>query len=165
VNAGFPGITSAQLADGCGEILNQTHPKIVIVQVGINDLKLLGVRPELHEAVISNCVNNICSIVRQSGRAGAQVMVTAIWPPGKVTLLRQFVWNSSVSPAVAETNLRLQHALGTETNAEFVDIFGEMAQGISDADREKLYSDTLHLNDSAYARLTLLLAKELAPNL
>jgi lysophospholipase L1-like esterase len=161
VNAGFPGITSAELASGCGQILAQTHPQIVVVQVGINDLKLLGVRPQLREAVISNCVSSICDIVRQSKQAGAHVIVTAIWPPGKVTIPRRFVWNSSVTPAVATTNLRLQRALAMESKAEFFDIFGEMTQGMSDSQREELYSDTLHLNDSAYAQLTPLLAKEL----
>ena len=165
VNAGFPGITSTELAAGCGDILRQTHPKVVVIQVGINDLKLIGVRPDLREAVISNCVGNVSTIARQSEQAGARVIVTAIWPAGKVGLIRWFVWNSEMNSAVAETNLRLQHILQADANIMFTDIFEEMTHGYGSSERQKLYSDTLHLNEAAYEQLTSLLQKKLPPTL
>jgi peptidoglycan/LPS O-acetylase OafA/YrhL/lysophospholipase L1-like esterase len=161
INGGFPGITSAQLAGGCDRILKDTHPKIVVVQVGINDLKLIGVRPQWREMIVSNCVSNILSIVDSSKQAGAHVMVTAIWPAGRPGLMRRFVWNEEVNAAVAETNLRLQHALVGESNAALVDLFGEMTKGLPDSEVENLYADTLHLKPGAYAQLTPWLAKEL----
>ncbi|HEV2320656.1 MAG TPA: acyltransferase family protein [Verrucomicrobiae bacterium] len=163
VNAGFPGITTAQLAAGCGGILRQTHPQVVVIQVGINDLKLIGVRPDLREQVISNCVENVSAIALQSAHAGAHVIVTAVWPAGKVGLIRRFVWNSGVNSAVTETNTRLQHVLHGQTNIVFTDLFAEMAHGRANSDRQKLYSDTLHLNQAAYQQLTSLLQKKLPP--
>ena len=163
VNAGFPGITSAELVAGCGDILRQTHPKVVVIQLGINDLKLIGARPDLREAVIRNCVSNVSTIARQSEQAGARVILTAIWPAGKVGLIRWFVWNSGVNSAVAETNLRLQRILQADTNIVFTDIFAEMIRGHTSSERQKLYSDTLHLNEAAYEQLTSLLQKKLPP--
>jgi peptidoglycan/LPS O-acetylase OafA/YrhL/lysophospholipase L1-like esterase len=163
MDAGFPGITSAELAAGCGHILQQTRPNVVVIQVGINDLKLIGVRPDLREEVISNCVGKISQIALQSEQAGAHVIVTAIWPAGKVGLIRRFVWNSGVNSAVAETNRRLQHVLQAQPNIVFADIFAEMARGLGSSERQKLYSDTLHLNQAAYEQLTSLLRKKLPP--
>jgi peptidoglycan/LPS O-acetylase OafA/YrhL/lysophospholipase L1-like esterase len=163
MNAGFPGITSAQLAAGCGDVLRQAHPKVVVIQVGINDLKLIGVRPNLRDAVISNCVGNVSSIARRAEQSGAQVIVTAIWPAGKVGLIRRFVWNDGVNSAVAEANLQLARVLQTDTNVVFTDIFAEMARGYGASERQKLYSDTLHLNEAAYEQLTSLLRKKLPP--
>jgi peptidoglycan/LPS O-acetylase OafA/YrhL/lysophospholipase L1-like esterase len=163
VNGGFPGITSAELAAGCGEVLRQTHPRVVVIQVGINDLKLIGVRPDLREAVISNCVSNVSIIAQQSEKTGARVIVTAIWPVGKVGLIRRLVWSSGVDSAVAETNLRLQNVLQAQTNTVFTDIFAELTRG--PVDRQRLYSDTLHLNEAAYEQLTSLLLKKLPPAL
>lgn len=162
-NAGFPGITTAELASECGEVFRQIHPKVVVIQVGINDLKLIGVRPDLRESVISNCVNNVCLIARRSEQAGARVMVTAIWPAGKVGLVRRFVWNSGVNSAVAQANLRLQKVLQGNNNIVFTDIFAEMTRGLDISECQKLYSDTLHLNQAAYQQLTTLLEKELPP--
>jgi peptidoglycan/LPS O-acetylase OafA/YrhL/lysophospholipase L1-like esterase len=161
VNAGFSGITSSELAAGCGDILREARPKVVVIQVGINDLKLVGVRPDLREAVVSNCVDNISAMARQSKQAGARVIVTAIWPAGKVGLIRRFVWNSGVNSAVADTNMRLQGVFQGDTNIMFMDIFGEMARGTTDP--QKFYSDTLHLNKAAYDQLTDLLRKKLPP--
>jgi lysophospholipase L1-like esterase len=163
VNAGFRGITSAQLAMACRDILQQTRPQVIVIQVGINDLKLLGIRPELREAVVSNCVSNILTVVQESKQAGARVIVTPIWPAGEVSLMRRFVWSDAVDSAIVETNARLQRALEAEHGVAVVDIFGQMAQGFSAAERNQFYSDTLHLRPGTYFRLSELLAEMIKP--
>jgi lysophospholipase L1-like esterase len=163
VNAGFRGITSAQLAMGCNDVLKQTRPQMVVIQVGINDLKLLGIRPELREPVISNCVSNILTIVRESRQAGARVIVTFVWPAGKVSLMRRFVWSDAVDSAIAETNARLQKTLAAEKDATIADIFGQMIRRLSITERNQLYSDTLHLKPETYVRLSELLAEKVRP--
>jgi peptidoglycan/LPS O-acetylase OafA/YrhL/lysophospholipase L1-like esterase len=159
VNAGFRGITSAQLAMACREILPQTRPQVIVIQVGINDLKLLGVRPDLGDAVTSNCVSNILTIVTECRRTGARVVVTPVWPVGKVTLARRLVWSAAVDPAVAETNARLLRLLANEDGVYVVDLFLELTRGLSKENRERLYCDTLHLKPETYARLSVLLAE------
>jgi lysophospholipase L1-like esterase len=159
VNAGIRGITSAQLAMACHDILPQTRSQVIVIQVGINDLKLLGVRPDLGEAVTDNCVSNILTIVTECRRTGAHVIVTPVWPVGKVSLARRLVWSAAVDPAVAETNTRLQRLLANEDGIYVVDLFLELTRGLSKEDREQLYGDTLHLKPETYARLSLLLAE------
>ena len=159
LNAGLPGVTTAQLASCCRAILNQVQPQVVVIQIGINDLKLLGVRPDLGDAVTGNCVSNILTIVTECRRAGARVVVTPVWPVGKVTLARRLVWSIAVDPTVAETNARLRRLLANEDGVYVVDLFLELTRGLSKENREQLYRDTLHLKPETYARLSVLLAE------
>ena len=159
LNAGLPGVTTAQLASCCRTILDQVQPQVVVIQIGINDLKLLGVRPALGEAVTRNCVSNILTIVAECRRAGARVVVTPVWPAGRVTLARRLVWSPSVDAAVAETNARLLRLLANEDGVYVVDLYLELSYGLSSKNREQLYRDTLHLKPETYARLSALLAE------
>ncbi|SRR5208282_3760883 len=159
LNTGRRGVTTAQLASCCRTILNQVQPRVVVLQVGINDLKLLGVRSDFGEAVISNCVSNILTIVAECRQAGARVLVMPVWPAGRVPLARRLVWSGAVDPAVTETNARLLRLLANEDGVYVVDIFSELTRGLSTEQRERLYRDTLHLKPETYARLSVLLAE------
>jgi|WetSurMetagenome_2_1015567.scaffolds.fasta_scaffold132506_1 lysophospholipase L1-like esterase len=158
LNAGAGGATTAQLASGCRPLLHQVHPQIVVLQVGINDLKLLGVRPDLARAVIGGCVSNILTIVAECRQSGARVLVMPVWPAGRVSLARRVVWSRAVDPAVAETNARLERLLANQEGVEIIDIFSELTRGLSTGQRQRLYRDTLHLKPETYARLSPLLA-------
>ncbi len=132
---------------------------MVVIQVGINDLKLLGVRPDLGDAVTGNCVSNIldhCGRMPSGrGERGRNPRVAG----GQATLARRLVWSTAVDPAVAETNARLLRLLANEDGVYFVDIFSELTRGLSTEQRERLYRDTLHLKPETYTRLSVLLAE------
>ena len=159
LNAGLPGVTTAQLASCCQTILSRVQPQVVIIQIGINDLKLLGVRPDLRDAVTENCVSNILTIVAECRGAGARVIITPVWPPGRVTLVRRLIWSPAVDSAVVETNARLVRLLASQNGVYVVDLFSELTRGSSKESRERLYRDTLHLKPETYARLSALLAE------
>jgi lysophospholipase L1-like esterase len=159
VNAGVRGATTAQLASCCRTILNQVQPQVVVIQAGINDLKLLGVRPDLGAAVVSHCVSNLLTIVAECRQAGARVVVTPVWPAGKVPLARRLVWSGAVDLAVTETNTRLLRLLATIDGVFVADLFSELTRGLSTEQRNRLYRDTLHLKPETYRRLSVLLAE------
>ncbi len=159
VNAGLPGITTAQLVSCCRTLLDQVRPQMVVIQIGINDLKLLGVRPDLGEAVTVTCVSNIMAVVSECRRVGVRVVVIPVWPAGKVTLARRVVWSDAVDPAVTETNARLQRLLANEEGVYVADLLLELTHGLSKENCERLYRDTLHLKSETYVRLSALLAE------
>ncbi len=160
VNAGVPGMTSAQLVLRHQEILERAQPQAVVIQIGINDLKLLGVRPELREPVVSGCVSNIQAVVKECRRRGVRVMVTPVWPAGELTLARRFVWNKTVGEAVDETNARLEQLFAKQTGVRVVDIFSTLSREHSGRPSQ-LYRDTLHLKPETYDRLSRLLSETL----
>jgi lysophospholipase L1-like esterase len=158
LNEGIGGLTSAELALNCGTILEQTRPQGVVIQIGINDLKLLGVRPECRMAVIDGCVSNILVVVNECRRLGAQVVLTPVWPVGRVSGVRRLVWSDAIEPAVAETNQRLTDLLSNKAGVYVVDIFAELTKRLSTSQRLQLYRDTLHLKPDVYLSLSELLS-------
>ena len=161
-NGGVRQITSAQLALRCRSILEQTRPQLVVIQVGINDLKLLGVHPELDDLVVSNCVANILATAGECRSHNARVIVTLVWPIGKVSLVRRLVWSDAVAPAIEETNARLQSRLSGRDGEEALDLFGRLTHGYSEKQRFGLYHNTLHLKPEIYARLSEFLKEAVA---
>jgi lysophospholipase L1-like esterase len=157
LNAGVPGITSGELAMSCGRILDQTRPQLVIIEVGINDLKLLGVQPDLRDAVVGGCVSNIVATVQQCRRYGARVVVSPVWPVGPLTLSRRIVWSGAVGPALEETNARLVEQVAQSGTVSLVDLFAKLSG--PGEERASLYRDTLHLKPECYARLSSWLAE------
>ena len=147
VNAGVRGITTAQLAMCSPDILRRAQPQVVVIQAGINDLKLLGV---------------LAAVVTACRQAGAQVIVTVVWPPGPVPPVRRLVWSDAVDPAVVETNRRLRNLLADEPGVRMVDFMGALTAGVSQSERFGMYRDTLHLKPETYARLSALLGETMA---
>ncbi|TAH28976.1 MAG: SGNH/GDSL hydrolase family protein, partial [Oscillatoriales cyanobacterium] len=58
--------------------VSSLKPKIVIIQVGVNDLKTIPLFPESRNAIVANCQANIKRIVEESKNLGAVVIVTTI---------------------------------------------------------------------------------------
>jgi lysophospholipase L1-like esterase len=158
LNEGRVGLTSAELTLSCRTILEQTQPQVVLIQIGINDLKLLGVRPEYRTAVIDGCVSNILVVVSECRRLGAQVVLTPVWPAGGVSWARWLVWSDAIGPAVVETNQRLTDLLSNKEGVYVVDIFAELTRGLSTSERLQLYRDTLHFKPYVYINLSKLLS-------
>lgn len=104
-NGGVGGMTAAQLAFHCRAMLERARPTVVVLQIGINDLKILGLEPSLREAVVGAYLSNITTIVRECRASGAHVVVTTIWPAGKVPLKRRVVW----SPAIPASRKRTRN--------------------------------------------------------
>jgi hypothetical protein len=99
VNRGINTQTSAQVLGRFDKHVVPLHPNIVIVQVGINDLKTIPLFPERKAAIITNCKANIQQIVARSVNSGATVILTTIFPIGPVPLTRQPVLVSRYSPS------------------------------------------------------------------
>jgi lysophospholipase L1-like esterase len=159
LNVGMPGCTSAEVLALLPPILEQTRPVTVIVQVGINDLKLLGLRPESSREIESLVLTNIFRIARLCQAHGAKVIVTPVWPTGEVTLMRRIVWNPAIERGVNAVN----HQILSSDLRDFrvMDLFEEAFHEFGAVRRFELYRDTLHLKPSAYEALSKILRKRM----
>ena len=161
VNAGVPGQTSAELLRHCPSTLDQVRPKIVVIQIGINDLKAIGVYPELQRAIGSTCVSNIIAVIEECRRRDARVLVTAVWPAGSVGGVRRLIWNDGVAEAIAETNRALEQSLPNRPGVRWADPYSAIASRPPAAGMASLYRDTLHFKPEFYARMSPLLQRML----
>ncbi len=157
INAGIPGATTAQLRLRLPALLSEHRPKAVIIEAGINDLKLLGLRPQWSATVVAQAADNMSNMVAQCRQQGCQVLVLETWPTGRPELLRRFVWDRAVADSVPALNERLRALALPTGGVRVVDLL--KAAGV--APGEKDFRDALHFRPAVYDRLTPALEQEL----
>lgn len=158
INRGINTQTSVQVLGRFDEHVLPLHPKIILIQVGINDLKTIPLFPHRKEAIISNCKSNIQQLVASSVKSGATVILTTIFPIGPVPLSRQLFWSPDIAQAVLEVNAYLSSLKAK--NILILDAYSLLAE--KDQVKSKYVRDTLHLNERGYKVLNQELTKILS---
>lgn len=149
INRGIGSQTSAQVLGRFNEHILPLDPNIIIVQVGINDLKTIPLFPEQKAAIITNCKTNIQQVVARSINSGATVILTTIFPIGPVPLTRQPFWSPDIAQAVDQVNAYLDSLKAR--NVLILDAYSLLAE------KKRVQSnyvyDTLHINKRGYEKL------------
>lgn len=155
INRGIPSQTSVQTVQRFSAHVRPLKPDVVVVQVGINDLKTIALFPERREVIATNCRANIKRIVEDSRKLGAVVVLTTIFPVGEVPLARKPFWSDAIAVSVTELNAYIATLAENKTGDDktllfdafslLVDSRGMMAQ--------KYSLDELHLNEQGYGVL------------
>ncbi len=150
VNRGINGQTSTQTLLRFADHVRSLQPDVVIIQVGVNDLKTIALFPERRESIIANCQANIKRIVENSRNLGAIVILTTIFPVGEAPLERRLFWSDQISQAVKVVNdyittLASKQVIVFNTAAVLGDRQGMVLQ--------QYQADELHLNKQGYAVL------------
>ncbi len=157
VNAGAGGLTTGQLRLCAPQLLDKFHPDAVVLEAGINDLKLIGLRTELSPQIVLLAASNLTAVVRECAACHCQVIVLETWPAGKPDLERRLVWSAEIPAAVDALNAQLQKLDAAEQGIRVVDLFKEA--GLKP--KAGLYRDTLHFKPEVYQHLTPALEREL----
>ena len=155
VNRGVGAQTSAQALERFDAHVGLLRPQVVLIQVGINDLKTIPLLPEHRASIVTSCVDNIRQIVQKSVDLGAVVILTTIFPVGKVPVERMPFWSDDVSLAVEQVNATLRSWEGG--GVIVLDAFSLLAdeQGVT---RSAYSQDLLHLTAAGYEALNNALA-------
>ncbi len=146
INRGIHAQTSVQTLERFEYHVNSLQPNIIIIQVGVNDLKTIALFPR-RDSIVANCRANIKQIVDESKNLGAIVIVTTIFPVGEAPLQRKPFWSDDIRLAVNEVNAFI--ATLTEDKVVIFDAFSILAdsQGMM---LQEYALDELHLNDRGY---------------
>ena len=157
VNAGAGGLTTGQLRLAAPKLLDEFHPNAVVLEAGVNDLKFIGLRPEMAPRVISLAANNLAAVVRECASHRCQVIVLETWPVGQPDLARRLVWSAAISTAVDSLNAQLHLLDAPGHGIRVLDLVKEA--GLKP--EAGLQRDTLHFKPEVYQRLTPVLQMEL----
>ncbi|MGC1308977.1 MAG: GDSL-type esterase/lipase family protein [Phormidesmis sp.] len=154
VNRGIGSQTSIQVIERFEAHVVPLHPDVVLVQVGINDIKTIGLFPDRATEILDNARANITQLVDQAEQTGATVVLSSILPAGAITLARRPFWSDEIDTAVVEMNAYLK-LLAEENEKDQVVWFDGYAvvadeQGHMKATYRK---DELHLNEYGYEAL------------
>lgn len=152
LNLGIQGQTTEQILERFDFHLKPLHPKIVLVQAGINDLKTIPLFPRDEEIIIANCCNNLRRIVERSRQLGAHVVISTIFPIGQLPPQRRPFWSDRVDPAIKQVNqfigsLASNDVSVFDTAAVLADKNGKLIP--------KYSRDLLHLSAEGYKQLNI----------
>jgi lysophospholipase L1-like esterase len=147
INRGIGSQTSVQTIQRFKYHVSPLRPDVIVIQVGINDLKTIALFPERRQSIVANCRANIERIVKESRDLGAIVIISTIFPAGEVPLERKLFWSDQVNQAVKEVNSYIATLAGEKIIV--FDAFSLLAdeQGLM---RREYRSDELHLNGLGY---------------
>jgi lysophospholipase L1-like esterase len=123
---------------------------VAVVQVGVNDLKTLGLFPvEDRRAIVEACRDHVREIVGRLRGAGITVVLLTIFPVGPPELARRPIWSDATIDAVDDVNRTIRGLAGP--GVVVVDCDARLRKGrrIDPA----LALDTLHLNPAGYRAL------------
>lgn len=161
INRGIGSQTSTQVWGRFDQHILPLHPDIIVVQVGINDLKTIPLFPKQKATIISNYKTNIHKIVARAVKQDATVILTTIFPIGSVPLIRQPFWSPDVAKAVEDVNAYL-YSLKAK-NVLILDAYSLLVED-QQVKSQYIY-DTLHINPRGYKLLNHELKKMLLAGL
>lgn len=147
INRGISSQTSIQNIRRFPYHVSSLQPNIVVIQVGVNDLKTVALFPERRDSIVANCRDNIKRIVDESKNLGATVILTTIFPVGEVPVQRKPFWSDDIEAAINEINKYI--ATLAEDKVIIFDTFSILAdsQGMMLQEYKK---DELHFNSRGY---------------
>jgi lysophospholipase L1-like esterase len=150
INRGIGAQTSTQAVERFDEHVLSLQPDVVLIQMCINDLKTIPLFPELRSSIIATCKDNIERSVQEIKRQGGTVILTTVFPLGKLPVERTLFWSDAVDEAVREVNEFIASLEG-----EKVIIFdtGKVLAGETGLVRSEYSLDFLHLNQTGYEAL------------
>jgi len=154
INRGISSQTSVQVLNRFDAHVRPLQPDVVVVQVGINDLKTIPLFPARRKAIVADCEQNIRQIVEESRQLGAVVILSTIFPAGEIPLERQPFWSEEVEGAIVEVNRHI--AMLAQERVLVLDAFSLLADQQGGLRREYTKNE-LHLNERGYERLNLAL--------
>jgi lysophospholipase L1-like esterase len=149
INHGIGGQTTAQTLLRIKKDIIQLRPAIVVLQVGINDLKTIGIFPQIKNDIISSCWKNLNAIVDQITKNDIQVVVLTVFPTGPVSLFRRPIWSNDVCRGVEEINKMIRSLEGQGITV--IDCDSILTSGKSI--KTEYVKDTFHLTSAGYEAL------------
>lgn len=151
-NLGIEGQTSAQVYYRLKNYLIADTPSLLILQVGINDLKVIGLDKNLETEIVSNLYRNIKAICSLCIENNIRVILLNIFPIGKIEPARRLVWNKNVEKALLTINEDLK-SLSDNKHIFYFDAYSILSDGGMRVRRE-FQDDFLHINTSGYNLLS-----------
>lgn len=152
INRGINGQTTGQILGRTQAHLQDINLQVVVIQMGINDLKMIPLFPDQERAIIDNCKNNLLNLIGEVHGLGAIVVVTTLFPLGSVPWERRLVWSDRVDLAIAEVNDFIR-SLDSPPDVQVFDAAKLLQQTASPRIQPQYSEDLLHLNAAGYDRL------------
>jgi lysophospholipase L1-like esterase len=158
INRGIGNQTTAQISLRFKQHVAGLKPDIVLIQMGINDLKTIPLFPDQRQAIIKQCKTNIQAALNASQALGSKVLLTTIFPTAETPLERRLIWSEDVKPAIQEVNGFIKTLASKQV--AIMDSYS-LLKGDNDLIQPSYSRDFLHLNAQGYNELNKALVIQL----
>lgn len=153
INYGIGGQTTGQILARMRKYLSQGDmPGYVVLQLGVNDLRAIGLLGGA-EAIAEQAFLNIRQIVDMCLDNGIGVIYTSIFPVGRIEWLRRFIWSPGTEQEIRRLNSRVEAYL-QNWPAYFFDAHAELIGETPDRLDIRYERNFLHLNNDGYRHLS-----------
>ncbi|MBX3064326.1 MAG: SGNH/GDSL hydrolase family protein [Anaerolineae bacterium] len=161
--AGFSFITRGIVAQTTAQVLGRfdqhvvpLHPDVIVLQVGINDLRFVPIFPERAEQIISDCISNIDALIARSREVGAMVVITTIFPAAETPFQRRWQWSDAAYEAIKRVN---DHLRSLQREGVYVlDSYTILVDPATELVQPPYVDSFMHINDAGYKALNNTLA-------
>ena len=152
-NLGVEGQTSSQVLYRFMNYLETDTPSLVILEVGINDLKIIGLDASLSCTITQQYLENIELMIHLCRESNIRMILISIFNGGKIELPRRLIWNSAVGEATNTAN----QALRSYSDDDVIFYFdaNDILTDKGGAVRPEYQEDFLHINAEGYKALSL----------
>ena|GEM_PF-997681 len=150
LNHGISMQTSIQITERYHAHVVPFQPDIIVLQLGMNDVKTIGLFPERRDEIVANYKENLDELIQKSIAQHTNVVVTTILPIGSISLMRTMIWSQEIDKARIELNDHIR-----SLDKEGVYVF-DAAQHVMDEEGyldHRYAFDELHLNSLGYAQI------------
>jgi lysophospholipase L1-like esterase len=108
-NYAVSGFTTSQVLAHFNRLSLALSPRdIVVIQVGINDLKTIPFFLSDRDRITKLCSENISRLTSLIRDSGATVVLTTIIPTGTIPFYRRPIWPSSVEASLSQCNSEIK---------------------------------------------------------
>ena len=151
-NLGINGQTSRQVLERFRNDLDQSMPFCILIQVGINDLKSIGLLDD--GSITRNCIRHIRQILETCKKNEINAIYSSIFPPGDIEVLRRPFWDPTIIDSLRMVNREIMDYC-RENGFIYLDTYKLLEDRSAPGTVEKGYqSDFLHINPAGYQRIS-----------
>ena len=158
INRAIGNQTSIQIISRFKHHVVPHTPDILLVQMCVNDLKMIPLFPEKTDQIIKDCTNNIDRLLQQAHSIGSKVILTTVFPLADISTDRKLL-GTREQPIIEAIDVVNQHIKSLKSdNTLIFDSFSLLVD--DDRKVDASYShDWLHLNKAGYQHLNQHLEK------
>jgi lysophospholipase L1-like esterase len=151
-NLGIRGQTSRQVLERFRNDLDESRPYCILIQVGINDLKCIGLLKD--ELITRNCTRNILQMLEICKSREIKVFYSSIFPVGDIEVLRRPLWESATIDSLISVNNKIRDYC-QDNGFVYFDTYELLESQISPGKVKKEYQqDFLHINADGYKHIS-----------
>jgi len=158
INRSIGNQTSIQINDRFAKHVVSHKPKVILVQMCINDLKMIPLFPNKKQQIIQECIEHIENILQKAHAINSKVILTTIFPLGNVSFARKML-GIKEQPIIEAIDIINKHIKSLKFENTFVfDSFGLLVGKERKVD-VRYSHDWLHINQAGYRHLNQNLEK------